>query len=375
MTAAASSETSVTSLCAARSTVGGGSAVHPCTATPRPLTISKISVQGGAKRGIRLDGEKWHTRDFRLFARRYEVSVFRYMGVDWLGEITSCCNNLSPRWSTYHQRYTLARVYSWAESAAFENAYLGTPLAVAHLVTLTVRHDTSGSYRSHRETVEKLRAGWAAVRCWVSRSGVRFLRVIEPGEKRGYAHVHMVIIGASDAWCEALVRRWLDACPDASPRGQNVQRVEDVRRVGAYVAKYLSKSVERRDSPEYWRWMELCYRLRLRCFAMDAASSAYIKRKYGNKPAGVGVCELEFNSGLIKPESGITGESAGESESEGASQGEHPSEIQSKARGRVVLCRPGTKGGDHGYPPTPPSLTGGAGGLPSRMTCRKLCQK
>ena len=344
--------------------VGAGELRASLRGSPaRPLTISKISVQGVAKRALNLSGEKWHTRDFRLFAQRYELSVFRYMGVDWLGEIRTCCNNLSPRWSSYHQRRTLARVYSWAESAAMENAYAGTPLAVAHLVTLTVRHDTSGSFRSHRETVEKLRQGWAAVRCWVSRSGVRFLRVIEPGERRGYAHIHMVIIGASDAWCEALVRRWLAACPDASPRGQNIQRVEDVRRVGAYVAKYLSKSVERRDSPEYWRWMELCYRLRLRCFSMDAASSNYIKRKYGNKPAGVGVCELEFNAGLIKPESGITGEDAGKSSEEGASQGEHPlpEDAPAHVRGRSVLS-PRDKGSDRGCSPTP-HRSGGRGGL------------
>ena len=246
MTAAACPKTSEL----AAVVVGGGAAAHPCAAPPRPLTISKISVQRTEKRAIRLEGERWHTREFRLFARRYELSVFRYMGVDWLGDVACCCNFLSPRWSAYHQKRTLARVYSWAESAALENAYAGTPLAVAHLVTLTVRHDTSGSFRSHRETVEKLRKGWAAVRCWVSRSGVRFLRVIEPGERKGYAHIHLVVIGASDAWCEALVRRWLDACPDSSPKAQNVQRVEEIRRVGAYVAKYLSKSVERQDTPE-----------------------------------------------------------------------------------------------------------------------------
>lgn len=336
MTAAACPKTSAK---LAAVVVGGGAPAHPCAAPPRPLTISKISVQRTEKRAIRLDGERWHTRDFRLFALRYELSVFRYTGVDWLGEVTCCRNNLSPRWSAYHQQRTLARVYSWAESAALENALLGVPLPVAHLVTLTVRHDTSGSFRSHRETVEKLRAGWAAVRCWVSRSGVRFLRVIEPGESRGYAHIHLVVIGASDAWCEALVQRWLDACPDSSPKAQNVQRVEEIRRVGSYVAKYLSKSVERRDTPEYWRWMELCYRLRLRCFAMDAASSNYIKRKYGTRPAGVGVCELEFNSWFVKPDSGITGEDAGKSSEEGVSQSEHPfpEDAPAQVRGRSVL--------------------------------------
>lgn len=345
----------------------------------RPLTISKISVQGGAKRALNLSGEKWHTRDFRLFALRYELSVFRYMGVDWLGEIRSCCNNLSPRWSAYHQKCTLARVYSWSESAAMENALLGVPLPVAHLVTLTVRHDTSGSFRSHRETVEKLRQGWSGVRCWVSRSDVRFLRVIEPGETRGYAHIHLVVIGASDAWCAELVRRWLAACPDSSPRAQNVQRVEDIKRVGAYVSKYLSKSIDRADTPEYWRWMELCYRLRLRCFAMDAKSSAYIKKKYGTKPAGVGVCELDFNSGRIKPDSdsfsGITGEDSGKSSSEAASQSERPSNEVSRARGRAVLCRSGIKMGDHGCPSTPHRSRGARGACHPALQLENLTKK
>lgn len=328
----------------------GVAAGSPAAALP-PLTISNISVQRPKKSVIDLQGERWHTKQFRLSALQYETFVFKYMGVDWLGNIQSCCNHLCPRWSSYRQKYTLGRIYSWAETAALDNALFDKPLPVAHLVTLTVRHDTSGSYRSHKETVDKLRRGWSCIRCWLSRSGVRYLRVIEPGEKNGYPHIHMILIGASDEFCKELVSRWLNASPDSLRRGQDWQRVEDIRRVGAYVAKYLSKTVDRRDCPEYWRWMELCYRTRLRCFAMDARSSRYIKKKYSSKPSGVGVCEIDRNTQLKEKDV-----------NEGASQNERPSGDVSTSRGRSVLCRSRWEEGDHGCPPYRPSLAGGVGG-------------
>ena len=304
-------------------------------ATPSPLDSLNISVQRSRKGLAELNGERWHTRTFKLFAQKYLEFTFTYEGVDCWGNYKYCRHNLTPRWSEYRRKYTLARIYSWSECAALESILYRKPLPVAHLVTLTVRHDTTGSYRSHRDTVDKLRAGWSGVRCWLSRSGVRYLRVIEPGEKNGYAHIHMVLVGASDAFCEELIRRWLSVCPDSSHKGQNYQRVENIKNVGAYVAKYLSKSFEADNTEEYWHWLELCYRMRLRCFSMDACTSRYIKNKYLKMPAGVGVCSISDYDETIKVYDNL---------------GNHMTEAV-----------PETRGGDRGYPPSS-SLTGGRGG-------------
>ena len=319
-------------------------------ATPSPLDSFNISVQRSRKGMIELNGERWHTREFRLFAQKYLEFTFTYEGIDFLGNYKYCRHNLTPRWSEYRRKFTLARIYSWAEFAAMENALLGKPLEVAHLVTLTVKHDVTGSYRSHLDTVNKLRGGWSGIRFWLSRSGVKYLRVIEPGERHGYAHIHMVIIGGSDAFCEELITRWLRACPDSSRRGQNYQRVEDIKHVGAYVAKYLSKSFEGdNSSKEYLHWLELCYRLRLRCFSMDACSSRYIKYKYMRMPSGVGVCEIRDNEEQLKTVDTI-------------GIGNHTDNDDSENRGGATAA-------------APPShrSRGGAGGTPSRIMSRYPC--
>ena len=337
----------------------GGVARFSRTPSTTSLDFFKISVQRSKKGMVALDGERWHSRTFRLFAQKYLDFTFTYEGIDWLGNYRYCRNNLAPRWSEYHRRYTLGRIYSWAECSALDNALFGVPLPVAHLVTLTVRHDVSGTYRSHKETVDKLRSGWSGVRCWLSRSGVRYLRVIEPGESNGYAHIHMVIIGGSDTFCEELIRRWLSVCPDSLRRGQNYQRVENIRNVGAYIAKYLCKSFEGdSSSKEYLHWLELCYRLRLRCFSMDARSSSYIHKKYLKAPSGVGVCQIRYDDDNIKTV-------------EALSQSEKPLEDESKAQNSIVLCRSGTKGSDGGCSPTPHRSRGARGVKPSRMRVKK----
>lgn len=309
-------------------------------ATPSPLDSLNISVQKSKKYMVQLDGEKWHTRTFRLFAQKYLEFVFTYEGVDCWGNYRYCRNNLTPRWSEYRRRYTLARIYSWSEAVApLAGLGLGYDLPVAHLVTLTVKHDTKGSYPSMVDTVNKLRRGWSGIRYWLSRSGVRYLRVMEPGEKNGYPHYHIVLVGADDAFCEELIRRWLKVCPDSLRKGQDYQRVESIKNVGAYVAKYLSKSFEREDSVQYWRWLELCYRLRLRCFSMDSASSAYIKTKYLKMPSGVGVCVLSDYDETIKTVDTI-------------GSGNHIDNDDSENRGGVTAATP------------PPHRSRGARGVP-----------
>ena len=228
------------------------------------------------------------------------------MGVDFAGEVMTASGKLRPRWSEYYQEITRARIYKWAEAlTVLQGSEIGVMGHVstdkAHFVTLTVRHDVSGSYRSMRETVEALRASWEGVRRRVNRSGWHYLRVMEPGGENGYPHYHMIIVGAEDQEIEEFVQAWLRACNkrgnSASRKGQNWQRAENIRNVGAYVVKYLSKSfkpeeVGKRDALSWWRWMELCYREGVRTYAMDQLSGRYIRKCYPGKLHGVGCMEF-----------------------------------------------------------------------------------
>lgn len=250
--------------------------------------VGKIPAKTAQKRKRRWNDDRWHTLEFRDFARFAERSGYRFLGLDWLGEMSISTGSFSPRWCRAYQRRSLANIYSWCEAAG------GNSVTSAHFVTLTVRHPCTGSYRSMRQTVEDLRAAWSGVRRWLCRRGWRYLRVMEPGEMRGYPHYHMIILGATDADIERLIERWVSACARvgnaASVRGQDWQRVEDIRRLGAYVAKYLSKSFSttEADADTWWRWMELAYREGIRVYAMDADSARYVRAKYPARPSGIG---------------------------------------------------------------------------------------
>lgn len=252
------------------------------------------------------DHDRWYTLTFRDFAEKCLEVGYSFLGVDFAGEVTTASGKLRPRWSEYYQEVTRARIYKWAEaltvlqgSAIQDSGHISTDKA--HFVTLTVRHDVGGSYRSMRETVEALRASWEGVRRRVNRSGWHYLRVMEPGGENGYPHYHMIIVGAEDQEIEEFVQAWLRACNKrgnaASRKGQNWQRAENIRNVGAYVVKYLSKSfkpeeVGRRDALTWWRWMELCYREGVRTYAMDQLSGRYIRKCYPGKLHGVGCMEF-----------------------------------------------------------------------------------
>jgi hypothetical protein len=62
--------------------------------------------------------------------------------------------------------------------------------------------------------------------------------------------------------------------------------VQDIRNTGAYIAKYLSKTL---DSDIDYRWLELCYRKRIRTWSMSREARAYIAAKYKNPLQGLGV--------------------------------------------------------------------------------------
>lgn len=221
----------------------------------------------------RFSPDRWHTLEFSEWAERAESARYLYTGVDIFGDVKVASGPLLGRWSAEYRRRMLAVVYSWAESATQQGDTI-------HLVTLTAKHGRSGSKPDMMATVDKLRQAWRGILYTLSRSGCRYLRVIEPGEVRGYPHIHLVLSGVSDGFCEALVQRWLSACPGALRAGQDWQRCEDVQRVGAYVCKYLGKSLEYTPTRDFWRWQELCYSCRLRTVAMDAESRRYIRDKY-----------------------------------------------------------------------------------------------
>lgn len=257
---------------------GGAATAGGDEAKDTTLDYSNISrtFRGSKNRHPRFSGDCWHTVAFRDFAFAYLHARYNYLGIDVAGDIHMSSGSLIPRWSEERQKRSFAQIYSWAES--LENA------SDLHFVTLTAWHPTSGTYASHRDTLQYLRDAWGIVSRQLRRWDLRYLRVIEPGELRGYPHIHLVLVGASDAACEALVRSWCRALNNrgnpALPAAQDWQRVDDVARVGAYVSKYLQKTVNPAKTAAYWRWMELCYRERLRVFAMDARSADYIRRKY-----------------------------------------------------------------------------------------------
>lgn len=268
---------------------------------PAALDSLRISVQKsreGKKQHhskTRFSPDRWHIMEFSEWAERAESARYLYTGVDVWGDIKLATGPLLGRWSAEYRRRMLAVVYSWAETATQQGDTI-------HLVTLTARHGRSGSKPDMMATVDKLRQAWQGIRYSLSRSGCRYLRVIEPGEMRGYPHIHLVLSGASDDFCEALVQRWLSACPGALRAGQDWERCEDVQRVGAYVCKYLGKSLDFTPSREFWRWQELCYSCRLRTVAMDSESRRYIRDKYAaaaaakTPPAICGSTDIRYDS-------------------------------------------------------------------------------
>lgn len=119
----------------------------------------------------------------------------------------------------------------------------------------------------------------------IRRAGAEYLAVIEPGEVGGFPHYHVVLLGASEAFCEALIARWCKTV-DALPVGQNYSVVRDIRQTGAYIAKYLTKTL---DSGLDLKWLELCYRERVRTWSMTNRIRSKIAAKYRNPLTGLGL--------------------------------------------------------------------------------------
>ena len=195
-------------------------------------------------------------------------------------------------------RKNQALVYSFAEAISGHSGISGASLV--WFVTLTVPHGIRGDYVDMVQTVEALRAGWSGVRRYLHRWGCRYLRVIEPGGKRGYPHYHLIITGLTLKTSEQLLSRWLHVVPGAAAAAQKIEVVQDINNLGAYLTKtlgYVAKQWDdKRDSVHWWHYQELRYRLGIRDIAMDAKSRKYISEKYKNPASGLCCCgETKIN--------------------------------------------------------------------------------
>ncbi|MCK9328107.1 MAG: hypothetical protein M0P69_21605, partial [Bacteroidales bacterium] len=132
------------------------------------------------------------------------------------------------------------------------------------------------------------------IRRYLNRWGCRYLRVIEPGGKRGYPHYHLIVLGLTSVTAEQLRDRWLAVVPGAVAAAQKIEVVKDIENLGAYLTKtlgYVAKQWDdRRDNEHWWHYQELRYRLGIRDIAMDSRTRAYIAAKYKNPVAGLCCC-------------------------------------------------------------------------------------
>ena len=252
----------------------------------------------------RFSGNCFHTREFSLWAIDRAASRWGYLGLDAFGDPQTYSGHLLMRWSAERQKQNLALVYSWAEAqqSGVDAVHIiygdgVLPLNSAHFLTLTVRHGIRGTYPEMLAALDVIRSAWHTVARQLRRLHARYLRVIEPGEKRGYPHIHLIVAGLTDQQAAALIDAWVLACNRrgnlALVEGQDWQRVDDIQNVGAYLAKYLTKSIKPEIDTSYWRWMEICYREGIRCLSMDAKSRAYIHAKYPKSlPGGIGLFEV-----------------------------------------------------------------------------------
>lgn len=271
----------------------GGGVAPPGTA---PLVPLDSFNHKSAKAIFR--GERYHPLAFREFCRERASASVRVRGIDAKGAPYTASVPCNYRWMDHIRQRDLAVIYSWVEY--IEEA--GYDSAEVAFMTLTVRHPSRHTYPAASACIDDLRRGWSLISRDIRRSGLEYLRVIEPGERNGFAHYHLILAGASEAVCESLVGRWCSVV-DARPAGQDYSVVVDIRQTGAYIAKYLSKTL---DSELDYRWLELCYRRRVRTFSMSRASRSYIAAKYRNPLKGLGTLGDACMSWSLTPDEGIS---------------------------------------------------------------------
>lgn len=235
-----------------------------------------------------LQGERWHRFEIAEILRRQERMRIRALCVDAEGDPFTTTKSAVCRFTIEGRRRTTARIYSFIDYLKMK----GYDTTEMHFVTLTTRHDTTGSYRSHKETLNNLRWGWQLLRQHLAKQRktrnvpIEYLKVIEPGELRGYPHLHIIIAGGSDALCERLIGIWVDTYNLGVRDGQEWSVVRDIEHAGAYLRKYLIKAYED-DNPNRMKWAELCYRERIRTFSMSGPASRWIADKYRDPLKGL----------------------------------------------------------------------------------------
>lgn len=298
------SSTSQTPPILPRSPLGGGRGLGGRSSPLDSLTISGTNhtqkdFSAAFKKAVktRFLGNHWHTVQFREWAEQAEKTVICHTCVEAPDEngqqdIGIYALPTTYAFAKFAGQKNQALVYSFAEAITGLPGLAGAPLV--HFITLTVPHGLTGSYGDMVQTVEALRAGWSGIRRYLNRWGCRYLRVIEPGGKRGYPHFHLIVLGLTPQRAEQLLQRWVSVVPGAAAAAQNIQEVRNIENLGAYLTKtlgYVAKQWdEKRDSVHWWHYQELRYRLGIRDIAMDAQSRGYISGKYKNTVSGLSCC-------------------------------------------------------------------------------------
>lgn len=253
--------------------------------------IANMRLTTGKKKISFQSSQRWpeipryYGLPFARWAICAELRQYGYVGVDAFGEIQKYEGRLWRRWSDVRRKKNLALIYSFAENLP-QNQEM-------YFCTLTVKHPKAHTYSGQKQAIEDIRAAWILMMRYFRRiEGIRYLRMIEAGSENGYAHIHMIVSvpSASSARVQKIPEIWVRSCRkignEAVLDAQNLQRIDstsEIRNIGAYISKYLSKTLESSKGLEdtaFWKWMEVCYRLRLRCVSMDSDSRAYIKQKY-----------------------------------------------------------------------------------------------
>lgn len=263
----------------------GGAVVGTGEGLPRPAPdpgnlLLSLSNHKSAK--VVFEGDRYHTLAFRDFVSDRVNASVRVRGVDAQGVPFSAVVPCNYRWMDHVRQRDLAVIYSWVDYVTEERGYDASEVA---FLTLTVRHPRKHTYPAAARCVDDLRRAWSLVSHDFRQRDLEYLRVIEPGGLNGFAHYHLPVVGASEAVCEALIGRWCKVA-DALPVGQEYSFVRDIKKTGAYISKYLSKTL---DSELDYRWLELCYRKRIRTFSMSRDARAYIAAKYRKPLQGLGV--------------------------------------------------------------------------------------
>lgn len=241
-------------------------------------------------------GDRYHPLQFREFVSERVNASVRVRGIGPDGAAYRAVIPCTYRWSPHMRKRNLAVIYSFVDYVT-ERGY--DPSEVAFL-TLTVRHPSRHTYPAAARCVDDLRRGWSLLSREFRRHSLEYLCVMEPGSSNGFAHYHLAVLGASEAVCEALITRWCNIT-GALPVGQDYSLVQDIRNTGAYIAKYLSKTL---DSELDYRWLELCYRKRIRTWSMSREARRYIAEKYKNPLAGLGLFGDSCMSWALAPDDG-----------------------------------------------------------------------